>query len=377
MNTTTGSFTNTARGGIVVCVCGADSQSSTPIPDAPTGPGGGLSAEDMDRLVADAKAASLAPSTRKAYRCGWRNWSSWASDHGAPVFPAHPQDLQRWLVWMADQGKKPNTLDVYLAAVAHKHDELSDPNPARDPRVRRVRSGLRRQAAEEGYVPKQADPLRRHHVDLISDAAFQPRRNQPGGRLETPEQAARRALIDIALVAVAHDALLRNSELLALRWADIIPPRNGECALIHIRRSKTDQTADGAFAPISEFAYQALKRIKPPDADPEDRIFNFSATTLNRRIKAAAQAADIDPANISSHSPRLGMAQDLVANNVDMAAIMLAGRWTTPAMIAHYTKHLTANDNPAAKHLQTQHRFTSKKPRQQPHPHSHANPLAA
>ncbi|WP_420433713.1 tyrosine-type recombinase/integrase [Candidatus Poriferisocius sp.] len=375
MNPTTGSFTNTARGDVVACVCGADSPNGAPIPDASPGPG--LSAEDMDRLVADAKAASLAPSTRKTYRCGWRNWSSWASDHGVPVLPARPQDLQRWLVWLADQGKKPNTLDVYLAAVAHKHDELLDPNPARDPRVRRVRSGLRRQAAEEGYIPKQAAPLRRHHLDLIADAAFEPRRNQPGARLETPEQAAQRAVIDIALVAVAHDPLLRSSELLALRWSDINMAEDGRCGLVRIRRSKTDQTANGAFAPISESAYQALQRINPPDADPEDRIFNFSATTLNRRIKAAAQAASIDPANISSHSPRVGMAQDLVANNVDMAAIMLAGRWTTPAMIAHYTKHLAANDNPAAKHLQTQHPPTAKRPRRQPLSQTKANPLAA
>ena len=376
MSTTTGSFTNSARGGIVVCVCGADNPNGAPNTDAPTGPGGGLSAEDMDRLVADAKAASLAPSTRKTYRCGWRSWSSWASYHGVGAIPARPQDLQRWLVWLADQGKKPNTLDVYLAAVAHKHDELSDPNPARDPRVRRVRSGLRRQAAEEGYVPKAA-PLRLHHLDLIADAAFEPRHNQPGGRLETPEQAAHRALIDIALIAVAHDALLRSSELLALRWADINMAEDGRCGLVRIRRSKTDQTANGAFAPISESAYQALQRIKPPDADPEDCIFNFSATILNRRIKAAAQAAGIDPGRISSHSPRVGMAQDLVANKIDMAAIMLAGRWTTPAMIAHYTKHLTANDNPAAKHLQTQHRPTAKKPRRQPPSQTKANPLAA
>ncbi|WP_420436984.1 tyrosine-type recombinase/integrase [Candidatus Poriferisocius sp.] len=377
MNTTTGRFTNIARGGIVVCVCGADSPNGAPNPDAPTGPSGGLSAEDIDRLVADAKAASVAPSTRKTYRCGWKNWSSWASGHGVPVLPARPQDLQRWLVWLADQGKKPNTLDVYLAAVAHKHDELLDPNPARDPRVRRVRSGLRRQAAEAGYVPKQAAPLRRHHVDLIADAAFEPRRNQPGGRLETPEQAAHRALIDIALVAVAHDALLRGSELLALRWGDINMAEDGRCGLVRIRRSKTDQTANGAVAPISKSAYQALQRINPPDADPEDHIFNFSATTLNRRIKAAAQAASIDPANISSHSPRVGTAQDLVSNKIDMAAIMLAGRWTTPAMIAHYTKRLAANDNPAAKHLQTQHRPTAKRPRRQPLSQTKANPLAA
>lgn len=278
-----------------------------------------------------------------------------------------------WLVDLAADGKKPSTLRTYRAAVARRYDELGGPNPARDPQVRHVLSGLRRRASDRGYVPKQADPLRWRHVELIADSAFEPRRNQPGGRLETPEQAAQRALADIALVAVAHDGLLRCSELIALRWADVIAAGNGECGLIRIRRSKTDQDALGAVVPISQFASQALERIKPPGADPEDRVFNLSSGTVNRRLKAAARHAGIDAANISTHSPRVGMAQDLAASGTDTAAIMVAGRWSSPAMVAHYTRRLTAADTAIAKHLQTR----QSRPGEQPPHKSSARPLAA
>ena len=306
------------------------------------------------REVALARAAALSPNTLRTYATGWNSFCSWAAGQELAVSSAGPGDVEGWLVDLAAEGKRPSTLHTYRAAVAHRYDQWCDPNPARHPQVGRVLSGLARRAAEGGYVPKQADPLRRHHLERIADTAHIPRRNQPGGRLETAEQAERRALVDIALVSVAHDGLLRCSEQLALRWSDITATENGGGALVFIRRSKTDQNANGAYAPISPFASQALERIKPPGADPDELVFGFSASTVNRRLKAAARHAGIDAADISTHSPRVGMAQDLAAKGIDMAAIMVAGRWSTPAMVALYTKRLTAADTAIAKHLQTQ-----------------------
>ena len=348
------------------CRCGAASRSQTQ--------GRSRSRRRVrGREIARARAAALSPNTLRAYATGWNSWCSWAADQDIDVLSATPFDVEGWLVDLAADGKRPSTLRAYRAAVAYRYDELCAANPARDPQVSRVLSGLGRRAAEQGYAPKQAGPLRQHHVELICDAAFEPRRNQPGGRLETPGQAAQRAVVDIAMVAVAHNALLRCSELLALRWADIELAEDGRCGLIHIRRSKTDQAGIGAFAPISQFASQALERIKPADADPEDRVFDFSASTVNRRLKAAAQAAGIDASDITSHSLRVGMAQDLAASGTDIAGIMLAGRWSSPAMVAHYTRRLTAADTPAAKHLQTRQPLHG----QQHHSDTNTTPLAA
>ncbi|MYH71138.1 MAG: tyrosine-type recombinase/integrase, partial [Acidimicrobiia bacterium] len=63
-------------------------------------------------------------------------------------------------------------------------------------------------------------------------------------------------------------------------------------------------------------------------------------------MRAAARAAGIDPTRISTHSPRVGMAQDLVAWAIDMPGLMQAGRWKTPTTAARYTQHLAAHHTP-------------------------------
>ncbi|MXW61198.1 MAG: tyrosine-type recombinase/integrase [Acidimicrobiaceae bacterium] len=157
------------------------------------------------------------------------------------------------------------------------------------------------------------------------------------------------------MIALAHDAALRSSELLALRWGDIETPQENGINIVRIRWSKTDQKAQGAVAPMSDFTAQAITRIKPINANPRGRIFDMSPSTLARRIRAAAEAAGLDHANITSHSPRLGIAQDLAAAGVPMPGLMQAGRWKSPATAVRYTEHLSASDTPAAQYLKTQH----------------------
>ena len=310
----------------------------------------------IDRLVAEGKAAALSPNTRRAYRTGWRSWARWAAEQGVSALPAAPGDLQRWLAALRAERKKPTTLGAYLAAVAHRHRGSAGPNPAHCAEVRDLMVGLRRRAAADGYEPQQAAPLRQHHLEAIASSAHRPRNTQPGGRPETRRQARERARVDVAMVGLAHDALLRCSELLELRWGDIDLPAGGGCGTARIRRSKTDQSGRGAAAPVSETTCKALARMKPKKATSRDRIFDFSANTVTRRFKAAARAAGINPQNISSHSPRVGMAQDLAASGVDIAGIMLAGRWQTSRIAARYTRNLAAHHTPAAQFLTTRHR---------------------
>ncbi|MDE0237466.1 MAG: tyrosine-type recombinase/integrase [bacterium] len=212
-----------------------------------------------------------------------------------------------------------------------------------------------RHAAEAGYQPKQAKPLRWCHVELIALHTAK-LLAQPG----LPTQAIRRALTDLAMIAVSHDAALRSSELLALRWGDISRSEGSKTGRVLIRRSKTDQSGQGAVCTISAFALQAIERIHPPDAEPHHRIFPISASTFRRRLKAVVQQAGIDPDGISGHSPRIGMAQDLAAADTDMAAIMIAGRWKQPATAARYIRNLAADHSPVAQYLRTQDRMSDK-----------------
>ena len=315
-----------------------------------------LSIETLECLVVEGEAAAYSPNTHKTYDIGYRNWTRWATGHGHRVFPADPRHLRLGLAPLDRQNMKPATWHTYLAGVAHHHRNHNSANPAHNPQVRLLLRGLTRRAAAAGYAPKQAAALRWNDIEHIADTAHTPRRNQPGGRTETPDQAEQRGDTDIAMAAVAHDAALRSSELLALTWADIMPSQPDRCGLVTIRHSKTDQTAKGAVAPISKYASDALARLKPADPHPGQRIFNISASTLNRRLKTAARTAGIEPARISGHSPRVGMAQDLAAHGVTMVGLKQAGRWKSSTTASRYTQHLNAHHTPAGQYLKTQHR---------------------
>ena len=319
-------------------------------------PNGDSSAEAAEELIAQAKAAALADNTRKAYRTGWRSWARWAAENGVTAFPAEPGNLLRWLASLWQEGKKPTTLRAYLAAVDHEHRDCAGDNPAQHPEVRLLVNGFDRRAATDGYQPNQAKPLRRSHIQQIIRHA-----ETRLAQADLRPQQRQKILADIAMIALAHDALLRCSELLGLRWADVSHSDEAETGRVLIRCSKTDQTGQGAVCSISAYALRALERMRLPNAQPHHRIFPISASTVRRRIKAAAQAAGIDPTGISTHSPRIGMAQDLAAAGADMAALMIAGRWKQPATVARYIRNLAADHSPVAQYLQTQD-FTSERP---------------
>ena len=306
----------------------------------------------LDELITQAETAALSANTRKTYRTGWNSWARWAAANGQKIAKATVKNIQRWLADLYRQGKKMATLRTYLAAVAYKLRNRPGANPARDHRVRLIMAGLARDAAERGITTRQASPLRLEHIRQIA-AAPVPRHNQPGGRLETHAQARKRANTDIAMVAVAHDAALRCAEMLALTWGDFERPEGEGLATIWIGRSKTDQNGKGAAVAISEYASQALARLRPADFNPDARIFDFSPSTARRRIQAAARDAGIDPAGISTHSPRVGMAQDLTASGTDLGGLMLAGRWHTPQTAVHYARRIQAQHTPAAQYLKT------------------------
>ena len=100
-------------------------------------------------------------------------------------------------------------------------------------------------------------------------------------------------------------------------------------ARLHVRRSKTDQEAEGAVLYIGHAAAQALQAIIPEEAavvDPEALVFGLSASQIGRRVKAAAKAASLGD-GFTGHSGRVGMAQDLAASGVELPELMTAGRW--------------------------------------------------
>ena len=84
----------------------------------------------------------------------------------------------------------------------------------------------------------------------------------------------RRGQVDIALVSVMRDAMLRRSEAAALRWVDVEFRHDGS-ARVTVRRSKGDQDATGATLYIGRSAAAHLQAIHRPDASPTARVFEL------------------------------------------------------------------------------------------------------
>ncbi|MDE0497668.1 MAG: tyrosine-type recombinase/integrase [Acidimicrobiaceae bacterium] len=279
----------------------------------------------------------VTPNTLRCYRSQWRRFVTWAAARSIPALPAEPEHVAAYLAERFNQlGHKPATLRVAAAAIAYVHSTCELENPCSHPDVRRTLRGATRVA---GKAQKQAKGLTAEALDAIEATACRPRLGK-NGRQESARVAARRGSVDIALVRLMRDAMLRVSECAALTWSDIETVPDGSGRLL-IRRSKTDPDGEGAVVFVSAPTMAALASIR--NGAPRGlRVFELSPNQISLRIKKAALAAGLGD-GFSGHSPRVGMAQDLARIGVELPSLMTAGRWRSPAMPAHYTRNETAD----------------------------------
>ena len=88
---------------------------------------------------------------------------------------------------------------------------------------------------------------------------------------------------------------------------------------------------------VSAPTMEALKAMRPVDANTDDSLFGLSDEQIARRVSSAAAAAGLGE-GFTGHSARVGMAQDLARTGTELPALMTAGRWQSPTMPARYTR---------------------------------------
>ena len=160
--------------------------------------------------------------------------------------------------------------------------------------------------------------------------------------------------MDVALASVIRDGLLRVSESAALRWGDVELAGDGS-GRMRIPESKTDQEAEGTFLYLGPSAVDALLAIRPeePVIDSSTSVFGLHPDTIRRRLQQAARAAGLpDWRDITGHSGRVGMSQDLVAAGFSLPELMTAGRWKSPRMPDRYTERQAAGWGAVARYYQ-------------------------
>ncbi len=172
-----------------------------------------------------------------------------------------------------------------------------------------------------------------------------------------------------ALISVAYDAMLRRSELTQLTVDDLAVDAHGSATVL-VRRAKTDPEGFGSALYLAPDTVELLLRWLKRGGITEGRLFRsvtkdsglgeaLDPSQIPRILKSMARAADLAPEvseSLSGHSARIGAAQDMIASGIDMAAILHAGRWRSPAMLNRYGERLLARHSGAAQLARSQGR---------------------
>ena len=306
---------------------------------------------DLDPRHLEAVAAAVVegqrPTTRKVYLAAWNRFQAWAQVEGVKSLPADPVTVAAYLVHRNAMGLSFSSLAMDRKAISFFHRGAGLPTPTASEGVRMTLAGVRNRAAAVGKnEPRQARGLRQAGLMAIIDTAHITR-VYPSGRTESAEAARWRGAVDIAIVSVMRDALLRRREAADLRWADVRLCHDGT-SRITIRRSKTSNSSAVLYVGVRATA--ALNRIRPQTPSPEARVFGVKrGRTISSRIAAMCRAAGLGE-GFSGHSPRVGMAQDLTAHGAGLVAIMNAGRWKSERMPAHYSRRQAAGRGAVARY---------------------------
>ncbi|MHB0708002.1 tyrosine-type recombinase/integrase [Roseomonas mucosa] len=283
---------------------------------------------------------TLAPETGRALKRALAAFEAWCSAQDLSPMPASPESVAAYVDALAEAGRAAATIRqaVWAIGLIHRLDERPDPTTAAP-----VRLACKRMARQLGTRQAQAAPLGEDDVRLIL-------------RLSGSRPADLR---DVALLLLMRDLLARRSEAIALAVEDLAFAPDGSATAL-IRRGKTDPTGQGEVRWLSPRTVEHLRRWLAAAGITAGEVFRavnkggvaggpLVGSDVPRILKRLAQRAGLDPARISGHSCRVGMAQDLVASGAELAAVMQAGRWKSPAMPARYAERLTAGRGAVAR----------------------------
>ena len=314
----------------------------------PPAPVANLTSTDIQRIQGSLD-QSTSDNTRKSYVSAWTSFQSWT--RGTLAMPASTVLVAAYLTHLAEERRlSVATVRLHRAAIAALHRAAGHQDPTDNEGVKRVMHGISR---SHGKAQRQAKPLTAEALAAVKAAAKSRRPvRHDGSRRESAEKAASRGLVDVALLSILRDGLMRRSEAAALTWADVELRENGT-ALLQVRRSKTDPEGEGVVLYIGKEAGEALRAIRPTEEllDQNAPVFGLSAKQIGRRVQAAAKAAGLGE-GFTGHSGRVGMAQDLVKSGTELPALMTAGRWKSSRMPARYTERQAAGRGAVARYYQ-------------------------
>lgn len=318
--------------------------------------------------------------TQEAFHSDWIVFCRWCAVVGRNPLPADPQTLKLFLYAhialppnlpadLTDQAEatmdfldehgvdrvlkpvKMATLERYLSSISMAHRAAEALNPRESETVRLARKTCRRLASVR---QEQKAGFR---LDYLRELASLPSQNM------REEQDVLMALV--AFQTGARSQTLADMQVDWLHWED-----NGIC-VVEIKRSKTDQEGAGEYRVLSEPTSARLAgwlKGDPWRLDPNERnvdaeikagplfrgilgkntrmhLLNepISTKSIREAAKRLARRMGLPSSDISSHSFRIGGAQELAESGADTLEIMRYGGWKSERMPARYTEKVRAS----------------------------------
>lgn len=304
--------------------------------------------EHLIAYLEDADGA-LSANTVRALRADLDLFTVWCAERTLSPLPACSATVVAYIEAMQSI-RAPATVRRYVSSIATVHKAVGERSPLEHVTVRRALQRMyRRKGRRQAQVQGLTWALRQRLMEAAGDRVIDVRNR--------------------ALLAVAYDAMLRRSELVALQVVDVKIERDGSASLL-VRRAKNDPDGGGAMLYLHLDSVKLVQKWLSASGITTGPLFRsmrkdgtvggrLDASQVPRIYRAMAECAGL-PAQLvrrlSGHSPRVGAAQDMIASGIGIPAIMQAGRWKSAQMVQRYGARLLAQRNGAAQLARLQKR---------------------
>lgn len=275
---------------------------------------------------------AYSPNTIRGYRSDFRAFAEWCLGSNERNLPARFEIVAAYVAEVAPK-LRVNTLRRRIVTIRRMHQLAGLPDPTLHLDVfLAFRRAWRSQLAR----PRQAMGLTAAYKEQL---------------LETCREDLQ-GLRDQALISLGYEALCRRSELVTLQAEDMRPNLAGGQSML-VRRGKSDAAGNGRMVALSRRSTEMMLAwlgaagiTSGPAFRPvyHDRVLPRSLHPLSvtRILKRRAKQAGLREEqirNISSHSLRVGAAQQLTINGYGLLQIMRAGGWRSTTSLFRYIEH--------------------------------------
>ena len=276
---------------------------------------------------------AYAPSTIRAYKSNYENFIRFCDENNTVALPASTEIVASYIKKLSSHLRS-SSIKIAIASIAalHNLNSLQDPTQTPD-----VKIEMRRMYRTLGRFAKQAYGINKNLLDKMVGVT----------------DDSLKGVRDKAILLVAYDSLCRRSELVSLEFEDLIIDSNDGGLKLKLRKSKTDPHGIGKNLYLSSEGQDALKEWIDRSKISSGKIFRAISVTgkirdslnsshIGRIFKKRAYDSKIDIKiidNISSHSARVGAAQDLMLSGTSLPIIMNRGRWTKTDTVMRYIEN--------------------------------------